>query len=126
MSRSDPARRCGKGLSNGVARTMESAYARNLREILKRAVRDGYDGVDIVHDEVEILFEGPRTSTWRAEKWRDEPPTSDGCRRYDFRYYDRASLLYFFEHEEWPENDGPARENATRATIDDDRRGSPR
>lgn len=125
MSRSDPARRYGEGLSGDVARMMESAYARNLREILKRAVRDGYDGVDVVHDEIEILFEGPRTSTWRAEKWRDEPPTpSDGYRRYDFRYYDRASLLYFFEHEEWPENDEPAGEDAPRATSDDRRASS--
>lgn len=95
-------------LFDDVARTMTNTYDERLKETLRRAVRDGYDGVDIVHDEVEFLFKGPRTSAWRAKKWRDEPPpTADGNReRYDFRYYDRTSLLYFLEHEEWPEDGG--------------------
>lgn len=92
-------------LFDDVARTMTRTYDERLKETLRRAVRNGYDGVDIVHDEVEFLFKGPRTSAWRAKKWRDEPPATDGGNRewYDFRYYDRESLLYALEHEEWPD-----------------------
>lgn len=95
-----------KGLLDDVARTMTSAYARRLKETLRRAVRDGYDGVDVAHEEVQFLFEGPRTAAWCARKWRDEPSATidGGYRRYDFRYYDRESLLSFLESEEWPGN----------------------
>jgi hypothetical protein len=94
-------------LFGDIARTISSAYARKLKETLRRAIDDGYDGVDVVHDEVEFLFEGPRTSAWRAKKWCDEPSSTpdESYQRYDFRYYDRESLLRFLETEEWPEDE---------------------
>lgn len=94
-------------LLDDAGHTVSSAYARKLKETLRRAVRDGYDGVDIVHDRVEVLFGGPRTSVWRAEKWRDEPSTTpDGSyRRYDFRYYDREALLCLLGDGGRPEDD---------------------
>lgn len=110
MARTDRrTREFREGLFDDVAHTVSSAYVRKLKETLSRAVRDGYDGVDVVHDEIEFLFEGPRTSAWRARKWRDEPSSTldENYRRYDFRYYDRESLLHLLENEEWPEGDEP-------------------
>ncbi|ADJ15618.1 hypothetical protein [Halalkalicoccus jeotgali] len=113
----DPDRRSLGGLTpdltttppNADARTdvgahIRRSYARTLRRTVIRAVRDGYDGVDVSHTEIQYVGEGAGLDVWRAEPWTDDPPTlpAGRGRRYDFRYYDRPALLNRLERGEWP------------------------
>lgn len=73
---------------------LEHSYQKQLFETLQHALRDGYNGVDVVHLEVQSL-NGFGLDVWQAMKWDTEPQATpeDSCQRYDFRYYDHASLL---------------------------------
>lgn len=45
---------------------------------------------------------------WQATRWETEPRSTpeDRNQRYDFRYYDRASLLATLSDGEWPGTEG--------------------
>lgn len=82
-------------------------YRKRLLETLQRAVRNGYNGVDVVHLELQSM-NGLGLDVWQATRWETEPQSTpeDHHQRYDFRYYDRASLLASLSDGEWPGTEG--------------------
>lgn len=81
---------------------MES-YQHQLLKTLQEAIQTGYNGVGIVHL-TQTSRAGLRLAVWQTTKWETEPPaeSTDGCRRFDFRYYDRGALLDSLSRGKWP------------------------
>jgi hypothetical protein len=90
-----------------LASGLQHSYQNRLVETLQQAIRNGYDGVDVSHLELQSM-NGRQLDVWQATKWETEPPSpvEDSYHRYDFRYYDHASLLANLSHGEWPGNKG--------------------
>lgn len=97
-------REFGPNERDAVSRIVDRRYGRTLRKALKRALREGYDGVDVIHIELECLSSRSSMDVWRMRKWREEPPELpvDNGTRLDFRYYDRRALLRALEYGERP------------------------
>lgn len=94
---------------------LEHSYQKRLFETLQHALQDGYNGVDVVHLELQSL-NGCGQHVWQATKWETEPRSTpeDSCQRYDFRYYDNASLLASLSDGEWPGTEGRETFNSQR------------
>jgi hypothetical protein len=86
---------------------LQHSYRKQLFETLQHALQEGYHGVDVVHLEVQSL-NGFKRNLWQATKWNTEPLSTpdDSGQRYDFRYYDHASLLVTLSDGDWPEDEG--------------------
>lgn len=86
---------------------LQHSYQKRLFETLQHALRTGYNGVDVVHREMQSL-NGFGLQVWQATKWETESRSTpeDSCQRYDFRYYDHVSLLASLSDEEWPGTEG--------------------
>lgn len=91
----------GETLHSALVRS----YRKRLFETLRRAVRNGSNGIDIVHLELQQRSNDCGLDVWQATEWETEPPTppEDRGRRYDFRYYDRKKLLDCLSRGEWPD-----------------------
>lgn len=83
-----------------------SAMAEKQEEVLKEAIREGYNGVDFITDMDSDFRGSPDFSvSTKYKKWNTPPQYlhPSGIQRYDFRYHDRDDLTYLAEHGEWPE-----------------------
>lgn len=83
---------------------LERVYRKQLIETLQQAVRNGSDGIDVIHTQLQQQSENCGLDVWQATEWDTEPPSlrRDRCQRYDFRYYEREVLLDCLSRGVWP------------------------